>query len=83
MPFKRVREEDVEVDPRLVDNSFEAKVSCSPICSIRRDRNSSERQCLLLLLRMHSVHLVYGPRYLGFLMLVPTNAKVFLHGLWL
>lgn len=26
-PFRRVREDDIEVDPRLANNSFEAKVS--------------------------------------------------------
>lgn len=28
-PFRRIREEDVEVDPRLADNSFTAKVGHS------------------------------------------------------
>lgn len=27
-PFKRVKEDLVEIDPRLADNSFEAKVTC-------------------------------------------------------
>lgn len=27
IPFRRVREEEVAVDPRLADNSFDAKVS--------------------------------------------------------
>lgn len=32
-PFRRVREEDIEVDSRVADNSFDAKVRERP-CSI-------------------------------------------------
>ena len=34
-------------------------------------------RCLLLLLRIRSVHLVSGPKYSSFLRNLPTNVKVF------
>ena len=34
-------------------------------------------QCLLLLLRLHSAHLMSGPKYSSFLRKLPTNTKVF------
>lgn len=31
VPFRRIRDEEVEVDPRLADNSFDAKVRLAPV----------------------------------------------------
>lgn len=28
-PFRRIRDEEIEVDPRLANNSFDAKVRCT------------------------------------------------------
>lgn len=39
IPFKRVKETDEDVDPRLADNSFEAKVmkGCGILCTCTWD----------------------------------------------
>lgn len=34
IPFRRIREEEVEVDPRLADNSFDAKVSSVTVSAV-------------------------------------------------
>jgi len=46
-PFRRVREEDVSIDPRVKDNSFEAKVSAQfslKYLSISREETKRENK---------------------------------------
>lgn len=52
MPFRRVKDEEVRVDPRLKDNSFEAKVTCrlyvyvQQACRLTRYPAEHEYLCL-------------------------------------
>ena len=41
-PFRRV-EGDIQVDPRLVDNSFEAKVSYRPVARLVKKGGAREK----------------------------------------
>lgn len=48
-PFRRIREEEIEVDPRFADNSFEAKVSFKSIVIRYLNRQCRTHNGLLLL----------------------------------